>query len=120
MLALSREHEYFFEAPPECFRDRLEFDGGAVASPLVLAVLTAVVAEETAADAVTGETIAATDGDAVVFFYLFFLFVVVRGAIFRGAPRFQFFKHPVINPLSHASCLPITFLGVIEGFSVFR
>ena len=64
----------------------MDFDGGAVASPLLLAVLTAVVAEATATDAVTGETIAATDGDAVVFFPLFFLSVVVHGAIFRGAP----------------------------------
>ena len=91
-----------------------------MASPLVLAVLTAVVTEATAADAVTGENIAATDGDAVVFFSLFFLFVVVRGEIFRGAPRFQFFNHPVINPLSRASRLPITFLGIVGGFSVYR
>ena len=55
--------QVFFEASPECFREHLEFDGGSVASPLVLAVLTAVVAEATAADAVTGETITATDGD---------------------------------------------------------
>ena len=48
--------------------------------------MTAVVAEATATDAVTGETIAATDGDAVVFFPFFFLSVVVHGAIFRGAP----------------------------------
>ena len=68
-----------FEASPECFRNRLDFDGGAVASPLVLAVLKAVVEEATVADAVNGYTIAATDRDAVVFFPLFFLFVVVRG-----------------------------------------
>ena len=87
-------------------------------SPLVLAVLTAVVADATVADAMTGETIAATDRDAVVFFPLFFLFLVVRGAIFRGAPRFRFFNHLVINPLSHASRLPIALLGIIGGFSV--
>ena len=108
----------FFKSSPECFRDRLEFDGGAVASPLVIAVLAAVVAEATAADAETRETIADTDGDAVVFFPLFFLFVVVCGAIFRGVPCFRFFNHPVINPLSCASCLPIAFLGIIGGFSV--
>ena len=110
----------FFESSPECFRDRLDFDGGAVVSPLVLAVLTVVVAEATDADAVTGETIAATDGDAMVFFPFFFLFVVVCGAIFRGAPRFRFFRHPMINPLSRASRLPITFLGIVGGFSVSR
>ena len=70
--------------------------------------------------AVTGETIAATGGYAVVLFPLFFLFVVVRGAIFRGAPRFWFFSHSVINPLSHASRLPIVFLGIVGGFSVSR
>ena len=42
-----------------------------MASPLVLALLTAVVAEVTAADAVTGESIAATEGDAGVFFPFF-------------------------------------------------
>ena len=94
------------------------FDGGAVASPLVLAVLTAGVAEATAVDAVTGETIAATDGDAVVFFPLIFLFVVVRREIFRGAPCFRFFNHPVINPLSRAYRLPIALLGILVGFSV--
>ena len=57
----------------------MDFDGGAVASPLVLAVLAAVVTEVTVADAATGETITATDRDAVVFFPFFFLFVVVRG-----------------------------------------
>ena len=88
--------------------------------PLVLLVLKEVAAEATAAAEVTGETIAATDGDAVVFFPLFFLFVVVRGAIFRGAPRFRFFDHPVINPLSRASRLPIAFLGIVGGFSVSR
>ena len=87
-------------------------------SPLVLTVFTVVVAEATAVDAVTGETIAATDGDDVVFFPFFFLFVVVCGAIFRGAPRFRFFDHPVINPMSHASRLPIAFLGIVGGFSV--
>ena len=87
---------------------------------LVLAVLTAVVAEETATDAVTGETITSTDGCAVVFFTFFFLFVVVCGAIFIGAPRFRFFSHPVINPLSRVSRLPIAFLGIIGGFSVSR
>ena len=87
-------------------------------SPLVLAVLTVVVTEATAADAVTGETITATDGDDVVFFSLFFLFVVVRGEIFRGAPRFRFFNHLVINPLSRASCLPIAFIGIVGGFIV--
>ena len=88
--------------------------------PLVLAVLTAVVAEATAADVVTGETIAATDGDDVVFSPFFFLFVVVHRAIFRGAPRFRFFNHPVINPLSCTSRLPIAFIGIVEGFSVSR
>ena len=72
----------FFEASPECFRDCLDFDGRAVDYPLVLLVLKEVASEATAAAEVTGETIAATDGDAVVFFPLFFLFVVVRGAIF--------------------------------------
>ena len=48
-----------------------------MASPLVLELLTAVVAEANAADAVTGETITATDGDAVVFFPFSFLFVMV-------------------------------------------
>ena len=91
-----------------------------MASPLVLALLTAVVAEATAADAVTGETIAATDVDAVVFFPFFFFLVIVRGAILRGAPRFRFFNHPVINPLSRASRLPIAFLGIVGGFSVSR
>ena len=106
------------------FRDRLDFDGGAVASPLVFSVLTAMAEEATAADAVTGETIAATDGDDVVFFLFFFLFVVVHGAIFRGVPCFRFSNHPVINPLScashasRASRLPITFLGIVGGFSV--
>ena len=85
-------------------------------SPLVLALLTAVVAEATDADAVTGQTITATDGDAVVFFPFFPLSVVVRGAILRGAPRFRFFKHP----LSRASRLPMTFLGIVGGFSVSR
>ena len=89
-----------------------------MAFPLVLAVLTAVVTEVTAANAVTGETIEATDRDAVVFFPFCFLFVVVRGAIFRGAPRFWFFNHPVINPLSRASFIPIAFLGIVGGFSV--
>ena len=55
----------------------MDFDGGAVASPLVLSVLTVVLAEATAADAVTGDTIAATDRDAGVFFPFLFLFVVV-------------------------------------------
>ena len=107
-----------FEASPECFRNRLDFDGGAVASPLVLAVLTAVVAEATAADAVTGETIAATEENSLVLFPFFFLFVVVCGAMLRGAPRFRFFNHPVIKPLSCVSCLPIAFLGIVGGFSV--
>ena len=89
-------------------------------SSLVLEVLTVVVAEATAADALTRGTIAATDGDAVAFFPYFFLFVVVRGEIFRGAPHFRFFNHPVINPPSRASCLPITFLGNVGGFSVSR
>ena len=87
-------------------------------SPLVLAVLTAVVAEAISADAVTGETISATDRDTVVFFPFFFFFVVVHGAFFRYAPRFRFFKHPVINPLPRASRLPIAFLGVVGGFSI--
>ena len=91
-----------------------------MASPLVLAVLIAVVAEGTAADAVTGDAIAATDGDAVVFFPLFFLLVMVCGAIFRGAPRFRLFNHPMINSLPHASRLPIAFLGIIGVFSVSR
>ena len=91
-----------------------------MASPLVLAVLTAVVEEATSADAVTGETIAATDGDDVVFFPFFFLFVVVRGAIFRGAPPFWFFNYKVINPLSRESCLPIAFLGIIGGCNIYR
>ena len=47
----------------------------------MLAVLTAVVSEATAADAVNGETIAATDGCDLVFFPFFFLFVVVCGEI---------------------------------------
>ena len=89
-----------------------------MAFPLVCVVLTAVVAEATAADSVTEETIAATDGDDVVFFPFFLLFVVLRREIFRGAPRFLFFDHPVINPLSRASRLPIAFLGVVGGFSV--
>ena len=63
-------------------------------SPLVLAVLTAVVAEAISADAVTGDTSVDIDGDDGVFFPFFFLFVVVCGAIFRGAPRFRFFNHP--------------------------
>ena len=87
-----------------------------MAFPLVCVVLTAVVAEATAADSVTEETIAATYGDDVVFFSFFFLFVVVRGEIFRGAPRFRFFNHLVINPLSRASCLPIAFIGIVGGF----
>ena len=91
-----------------------------MASPLVLAVLTAVVADATVADAMTGETIAATDGGAVVFFPFFFLIVVVCGEIFGGAPRFQFFNHPVINVLSRASSLPIAFLGIVGGFNVSR
>ena len=91
-----------------------------MASPLVITVLTAVVADVTAADAVTGETIVATDGDTVVFLPFFFLFMVVRGEISRGAPRFRFSNHPVINSLSRASCLPIAFLGIIGGFSVSR
>ena len=91
-----------------------------MASPLVLAVLTAVASEVTAADAVTGETISATDRDAVVFFPFFFLFVVVRRVIFRGAPRFRFFNYPVINSLSRASRIPLAFLGGIGGFSVSR
>ena len=89
-----------------------------MASPLVLEVLAAVVAEATVADAVTGETIVTIDGDDVVFFPLFFLFVVVRGENFRGAPCFLFFNHRVINPLSRASCLPIAFLGIVGGFRV--
>ena len=89
-----------------------------MASPLVLSVLAVMVAEATAVDAVTGEIIAATDGDAGVFLPFFFLFVVVCGAIFRGAPRFRFFNHPVINSLSRASRLPISFLGIVGGFSV--
>ena len=89
-----------------------------MASPLVLAVLTAGVAEATAVDAVTGETIAATEENSVVLFPFFFLFVVVRGAIFRGAPCFRFLNHPVINSLSRASRLPILFLGIVGGFSV--
>ena len=89
-------------------------------SPLVLVVLTAVVEEVTAADAVTGKTIAATDRDAVVFFTFFFLFVVVHRAIFRGAPRFQFFNHPLINSLSRVSRLPIAFLGIVGEFRVSR
>ena len=84
----------------------------------MLAVFTAVVAEATAADAVTGETISATDRDNVVFFPFFFLFVVVCGAIIRGAPRFWFFKHLVINPLSRQSRITIAFLGIVGGFSV--
>ena len=91
-----------------------------MASPLVLAVLTVVVVEATSTDAVNGDTIAATDRDAVVFLLFFFLFVVVRGAIFRGATCFRFFNHPVINPLSRASRLPIAFLGIVGGFSVSR
>ena len=89
-----------------------------MASPVVLALLPEVMTEETDADAVTGETIAATDGNAVLFFPLFFLFVVVSGEIFRGAPHFRFFNHPVINPRSCASRLPISFLGIVGGFSV--
>ena len=89
-----------------------------MASPLLLAVLTVVVAKTTAADAVTGETIAVTDGYAVVFFPLFLLFVVVLRSIFRGSPCFRFFNHVVINPLSRTSCLPIPFLGIVGGFSV--
>ena len=50
-----------------------------MASPLVLALLIVVVSEATAADVVSGEAIAATDGDAVLFFPFIFLFVVVRG-----------------------------------------
>ena len=69
-------------------------------------------------DEVNGETIVATDGDAVFFFPFFLLFVVVRGEIFRGAPRFRFFNHPVINPLSRVSRLPVTFLRIVGGFSV--
>ena len=57
-----------YQASPEFFRNRLDFYGGAVASPLVLVVLTPVVAEATAADAVTEENIAATYRDDVVFF----------------------------------------------------
>ena len=110
----------FFEASPECFCGLLDLDGGAVASRLVLSVLTVVVADATAADAVTAETIAATHGDDGVFFPFIFLFVMVCGAIFGGAPRFRFFNHPVINPLSGASCLPIEFLGIVGGFSVSR
>ena len=91
-----------------------------MASPLVLAVLTEVVEEATAADAVTEETITTTYGDDVVFFPFFLFFVVVRGEIFRGAPRFWFFNHPVINPLSRASHTPITFHGIVGGFSVSR
>ena len=53
------------------------FDIGAVASRLVLSVLTVVLAEATFADAVTRETIASTNGDAGVFFPFFFLFVMV-------------------------------------------
>ena len=83
-----------------------------MASTLVLAVLTAVVTESTAADAVTGETISATDGDSVVFYPFFFFFGVVHGAIFRDAPRFRFINHPVINPIYRASRLPITFIGI--------
>ena len=89
-----------------------------MASPIVLAVLIAVVAEATSADAVTVETIAATDGYAMVFFPFLFLFVVVRGEIFRGAPHFWFFNHTVVNSLSRASRLPIAFIGVVGGFSV--
>ena len=48
-----------------------------MASPLELVVFTAVVAEATAADTVTGETIAATDGDA--YFLLPLLFLVCGG-----------------------------------------
>ena len=91
-----------------------------MASPLVLAVFTAMVADATAADAVTGDTIAATDGCDVVLFPFLFLFVVVRREIFRVAPRFRFFNHPVINPLSRAYRLPITFPGIVGGFSVSR
>ena len=124
VVSLGASFEYgarvFFEASPECFRDRLYFDGGAVASPLVLAVFAALVAEVTAVDAVTGETIAATDGDSEVFFPFFFLIVMVSGAIFRGAPRFRFFKHPVINPLTHPSRIPVKFIGIVGGFSVSR
>ena len=89
-----------------------------MASPLLLALLTAVVAEANAADAVNGEIIESTDGDAVVLFPLFFLFVVVRRVISRSSPRFRFFNHLVINPLSRVSRLPIKFLGIIGGFSV--
>ena len=89
-----------------------------MASPSVLEILTAVVAEATAADAVTGDTISATDGDDVVFFPFFLMFMVVSGEIFRGVPRFRFFNHLVINPLSRASRLPIAFLGIVGGFSV--
>ena len=91
-----------------------------MASPLVLAVLTAVVEEATDVDAVTGDTIAATDGDAVVFFPFFFLFTAICRVIFRGKPRFRFFNHLVINPLSRASCIPIAFLVIVVGFSVSR
>ena len=59
----------------------MDLDGGVVAYPLVLAILAVAAVEETAADAVTMETTAATDGDAVVFFPFFFLFVVVRKEI---------------------------------------
>ena len=52
----------FFEASPDFFCGRLDLDGGVVASPLVLAILAVAVVEETAADAVTRETTAATDG----------------------------------------------------------
>ena len=50
-MALSREHKYFFEASTECFCDRFYFYGWEVAYPVVLEVLTAVVAEATATDA---------------------------------------------------------------------
>ena len=78
------------------------------------------VAEETATDAVTGETIAATDEDDGVLSPIFFLFVMVCAALFGGAPRFRFFNHPVINLLFRVSCLPIVFLGIVGGFSVSR
>ena len=118
MLDLSREHEYFLKNPLNVSAIVWTFMEGAEDSPLVLAELTAVVTEATDADAVTGETITATDRDAVVFFPFFFLFMVVHGEIFRVEPCLRFFNHLVINPLSHASRLPIAFLGILGGFSV--
>ena len=117
---MSREHEYFLKNPLNVSAIVWTFMEGAEDSPLVLAELTAVATEATDADAVTGETITATDRDAVVFFPFFFLFVVVCVEIFRGAPRFQFSNHPVINPLSRASHIPIEFFGIVGGFSVSR